>query len=285
MRSRSALSESMTKTSAYREYRKGVKRRRFMRSGMKPWTKGYIEYKEHEIARVLEEQVFTKGKLPGKFGYRIDERIVEYPWLFSRLPATEGTLLDAGSVLNFEYLLRQPQLAKKKVHICTLAPEERCFWELGVNYLFEDLRKLPYRDEWFDQIVCLSTIEHVGMDNSLYSDGQPREQKPGDFLGAVTELKRVLKPGGTIYFSVPYGKAMSHGWFQVFDEQLVEHLIRGFGPAKELREYFIYKPDGWHRSNAAECADARIFDIHHAKDYDADFAAAARAVCCMELKK
>jgi SAM-dependent methyltransferase len=275
----------MKKPSAYREFRKGMKRRQFMRTGMKPWTKGYIEYKEHEIARVLAEKEFVAGELPPKFGYRIDERIIEYPWLFSRLPAGKATLLDAGSVLNFEYLLKQPLLSEKKVHICTLAPEERCFWELGVDYLFEDLRKLPYRDEWFDYIVCLSTIEHVGMDNTLYSDGQPREQKPGDFLGAVAELKRVLKPGGTIYFSVPYGKATSHGWFQVFDEKLVEHLVQGFGPSKHVREYFIYKPNGWRRSNAVECADARIFDIHHAEGYDADFAAAARAVCCLELKK
>jgi hypothetical protein len=85
----------MSKPSAYREFRKGMKRRQFMRSGMKPWTKGYIEYKEHEIARVLADKVFTSGELPAKFGYRLDERIIEYPWLFSRLPATEGTLLDA----------------------------------------------------------------------------------------------------------------------------------------------------------------------------------------------
>jgi SAM-dependent methyltransferase len=275
----------MSKPSAYREFRKGLKRRKFMRSGMKPWTKGYIEYKEREIARALAEKSFSAGELSPKYGYRLDERIIEYPWLFSRLPAGKATLLDAGSVLNFEYLLRQPLLTEKKVHICTLAPEERCFWDLGVDYLFEDLRKLPYRDEWFDYIVCLSTIEHIGMDNSLYTDNQPREQKPGDFLGAVTELKRVLKPGGTIYFSMPYGKAISHGWMQIFDEKMVEQLVQGFGPSKHLREYFAYKPDGWHRSNAVDCADARIFDIHHAKDYDADFAAAARAVCCIELKK
>ena len=44
-------------------------------------------------------------RLPARYGFRVDERVVEYPWLFSRFFAGEGTLLDAGSTLNFDYLL------------------------------------------------------------------------------------------------------------------------------------------------------------------------------------
>jgi len=253
---------------------------------MKPWTKGYIEYKEDEIARVLREGSFAANKLPAGYGFRLDERIIEYPWLFSRLPTGEGRLLDAGSVLNFEFLLEQPALRKKKIDICTLAPEPRCFWRKGISYVYEDLRQLPYCDGLFDWIVCLSTIEHVGMDNALYTGAAAKDElRPKDYLVALAELKRVLKPGGVLYLTAPFGKAADHGWFQVFDHEMVEALIRNFEPTDVREDYFLYRAEGWRRCEPVEAATATIFNIHTAKGYDADFAAAARAVFCLELKK
>jgi hypothetical protein len=274
------------KTSFIRRFRKASKRRRFQRAGMKPWSKGYDEYKLHEIERVLHVPDFSVDKLPPGHGFRLDERIVEYPWLFSRLPPGPGILLDAGSILNFEILLDHPSIKSKSLHICTLAPEPDCFWQKGVSYLFGDLRRLPYRDGWFDWIVSLSTLEHVGMDNSLlYTGGTGGELRTGDHLLAVRELHRVLKPGGALYASVPFGKAKNLGWYQVFNQPMIESMIAAFQPAGQKTDYFHYHPEGWRNSSAAESAEATVYDIHHAKGYDPDFAAAARAVCCLELTK
>jgi len=44
-----------------------------------------------------------------------------------------------------------------------------------------------------------------------------------------------------------------------------------------------YRPEGWRNASAAEVADATYFDVHHAEKPAPDFAAAARAVCCLEL--
>ena len=90
------------------------RRWRFVRNGMKPWKTGYLEYKDDEISRVVREGTFSSNKLPAGYGFRLDERIIEYPWLFSRLPMGEGRLLDAGSTLNFEFLIEQPVLRRKK---------------------------------------------------------------------------------------------------------------------------------------------------------------------------
>jgi len=270
-----------------RNARRGWRRWRFVRNGMKPWKTGYLEYKDDEIARALREGFFSANKLPDGYGFRLDERIVEYPWLFSRLPMGEGRLLDAGSTLNFEFLLEQPAIRQKKVDICTLAPEPRCLWRKGVSYVYDDLRRLPYRDDLFDWIVCLSTIEHVGMDNTIYT-GDRRdddESPPGDYLIALAELKRVLRPGGTIYITAPFGKAVNHRWFQVFDHEMVKSLIRNFVPIDVKEDYFLYRAEGWQTCAARDAATATIFDIHSAGDYDPDFAAAARAVFCLEMKK
>ncbi|HXC98420.1 MAG TPA: methyltransferase domain-containing protein [Verrucomicrobiae bacterium] len=273
--------------SLLRRARKAWKLRRFLRLGMKPWTKGYIEYKVREIGRVLGGGAFPSGELPPGYGFRLDERIVEYPWFFSRLPAGPGVLLDAGSILNFDFLLDHPSLKSKNLHICTLAPESDCFWQKGVSYLFDDLRRLPYRDGWFDWAVSISTLEHVGMDNTLLytADAAKKEAQLRDHLRAVAELNRVLKPGGTLYISVPFGRAHNHGWLQIFDQSGIDAIVRAFDPASFTLDYFLYHPEGWRRSSASGAAEATFFDIHHSAGYDADFAASARAVCCLELKK
>ncbi len=277
----------MNHPSFYRRWRASRKIRHFLGSGMKPWSRGYIEYKNREIGRILADDGFPADQLPKGYGYRLDERIIEYPWFFSRLPVSGGILLDAGSVLNFSFLLDHRSLRAKKLHICTLAPESECFWDRGISYLFDDLRRLPYQDNWFDWVVCLSTLEHVGMDNTLLytADTSKKEAQLRDYLRAVTELRRVLKPGGTLFASVPCGQARDHGWLQIFDRQKIDELLQAFGPASAKQDFFLYQSEGWRRCSWEDAAGATFFDIHHAAGFDADFAASARAVCCLELRK
>ena len=54
-----------------------------------------------------------------------------------------------------------------------------------------DVRKLPFPERSFDQVLLVSTLEHIGADNTVYgldaeSDGDARVE-------ALRELKRVLR--------------------------------------------------------------------------------------------
>ncbi len=49
-----------------------------------------------------------------------------------------------------------------------------------------DALRLPFADDTFDRIICSEVLEHIS-----------------DDLGAISELTRVLKPGGTIAVTVP----------------------------------------------------------------------------------
>jgi SAM-dependent methyltransferase len=254
---------------------------------MKPWRLGYEPYKFAAIRRALSQGVLNDGNLPFGHGFRLDDRIVEYPWFFSRLPSCAGNLLDAGSVLNYEFLLNQPSLANKRIFISTLAPESDCYWSKGVSYVYEDLRESCFTDNYFDWVVCLSTIEHIGLDNTmLYTQDEAKRESDNDaYLVAVRELRRVLKPGGTLFLSMPYGRRRNHGWFQVFDAEMVDRILKTFGP-EDCREFhYRYQADGWVSSDREQSSDATYFDIHTQKDYDADFAAASRAIICLELIK
>jgi hypothetical protein len=255
--------------------------------GKKPWTIGYTAYRRSMILNVLQKGIFNAKNLPDGYGYRLDERIIEYPWFFSRLPDRSGILLDAGSVLNFDFILSLKALTSKKIFISTLAPEPQCFWNRGISYIYEDLRETCYRDGYFDWIVSLSTLEHVGLNNTfLYTgDSKYNENLPETYLAAVSEYSRILKTGGTLFVSLPYGRYMNHGWFQVFDSLMVDRLIEVFSPSALHEWHFRYTPEGWKMSSREQSKDATCFDASNRKSYDGDFAAFSRAIVCLEMVK
>ncbi len=254
--------------------------------GKKPFTSGYSAYKERSILAALGERIDPEN-LPRPYGIGLDERIIEYPWLFSRLPAGPGLLLDAGSALNFGYLLSSPAIASKTVFICTLAPEQQSYWSWGVSYIYQDLRRTCFRDSYFDCVTCLSTIEHIGLDNTrFYTDRPEGEIAPGSHLEAMRELARVLKPGGQLFLTVPFGRSANHGWLQVFDAEMLDRAIAAFAPSTASEQYFRYAADGWQASSRTGAADADYIDLHApgARPLPGR-PVAAEAVACLQLTK
>ncbi|MCC6652927.1 MAG: class I SAM-dependent methyltransferase [Candidatus Eisenbacteria bacterium] len=257
----------------------------FLARGTRPWSLGYQTHKRREIVRAVREGLFRGGDLAPGYGLHLDERVVEYPWFLSRLPAGPGRLLDAGSVLNHKFLLDLPELREKTITIATLQPEAEAFWHRGVSYAFTDLRDTCFKDACFDWVVCVSTLEHIGLDNAfLYSQRQKdKEAAPDTYLLAVRELRRVVRSGGTLFLSVPFGRYANHGWFQVFDKQMLDRVIDVFAPSAHTAAFFRYSVDGWSPAHAEELKDATCFDIHTSRRLDPDLAASARGLACIEL--
>ena len=280
-----------------------IRRRRlaqYLKSDRRPWSTGYWEYREQLLKQAIQDESLLatlrdRRPLPKGYGLRLDARVIEIPWVLARAAERTGPFLDAGSALNYEYVLRSAPLRDKRVTIMTLAPEGDAFWRLGVSYVFGDLRELDFRDELFGAVACISTIEHVGMDNTMYAGEEDIAQRgdPREFLNAVAELKRVLKPGGALYISFPFGRYENHGWFQQFDAELVDTLVAEFEPSLYTETIFKYEPAGWIMSNRSDCADCQFFDVHTSKyfdpnstiEYPPDYPAGERALACLELIK
>ena len=218
----------------------------------------------------------------------MDERVVEYPWLFDRLrrSATSlGRILDAGSALNHDYILENEPLCNADLTIITLAPENRCYWYKGYSYVYGDFRQTRFRDGAFDTIISVSTLEHVGLDNTLLytSDLQKQETNRYGFVAAISEFRRILAPGGRCILTVPFGAYENFGWFQVFDREMVQLLIETFAPSAFDAEYFQYQETGWQRASEEQACNATAFDPQSGRGRLDDRAGCARAIACIQL--
>ena len=141
--------------------------------------------------------------------------------------------------------------------IVTLAPERRSWPERGVRYLYQDLRALELADDSFDVAVSISTLEHVGLDNSRYYDSDaPRGDPNRDAQAAMRELRRVVKPGGTLLMTVPFGRAWRNDWVRTFDAGELDALVASVDPVAVDESIFRRGRGGWRRADRRRAADA-----------------------------
>lgn len=242
--------------------------RDYLENGRRPWSHGYHEYTTRLIARTIADAdllaTFRAGlPLPSGYGFRVDERVIEYPWVLAQLGTCGQNLFDAGSTLNQPHLLNHPALAGRNVVLFARSPEG-VHPRANVSYLYGDLRDVVLRDGCMDVVACISTL------------AQSNEH------GVLAELRRLLKPGGVLLLNVPFGKRESHAWTQ-FDRAGLEEVLKVFGGRLAEWRCYRYLPGGWRVATVEECAGCEYFNIHATPDFGPDYAAGARAVACLRV--
>ena len=247
-------------------------------------TPFYVANLLHEICTAVQHRLtyFRRGKvLPSRYGIGLSERCVEIPWFFSLLGKKAGLHLDAGSSLNFDALLKLDPLSRKNIIIANLNPEMNCYWQDGVSYIFWDLRKPLFADNIFDSISCISVLEHIGLDNSGWTHNKKDQEKNiHDYRKVIVELRRILKPGGSCYITVPYGIHKQYGWLQVYDKPMINDIIDTFKPRVSSTTYFQYTKEGWMYSDARTAKNS-----DYSSGYLPDCTVGATSVACIRLIK
>ena len=139
-----------------------------------------------------------------------DERVIEIPWVLSRL-------VESGRVLEVGYAYAEAAylagLLRAGIELVGVDLAERDVE--GMERVTADVRSLPLPDGSVDQVLLVSTLEHVGADNTGY--GLDAEDDPGSRADALRELRRVLAPKGSLLVTVPLGEPGDHGWFRLDD--------------------------------------------------------------------
>jgi len=176
------------------------------------------------------------------FGTGDTERCIEIPWATSCYRG-ERRVLDVGYA-NAEDRYISPLLGQGIPELYGLDLSSRVV--PNVIAVAGDMRRMPFRDAVFDLIFCISTIEHVGRDNTIYGQGPQVLDQEGD-LQAIKELGNLTKPGGKMVITVPYGKLHNYGWFLHYDKQRFDKLIQFSGCHLLKKDLFLYK-NGWHRA-------------------------------------
>jgi O-antigen chain-terminating methyltransferase len=168
-----------------------------------------------------------------------DERPIEIAWTLARYRG-EKRVLDVGYA-NAEraYLAALRAAAPAAPAGADLAEAN----VPGIDGVQADVRDLPFRRGSFDVVFCISTLEHVGKDNSLY--GAAAERDPAGIPQALRELRRVLRRGGRLLVTVPTGENEDREWFVQRDARSWRELFLHAGFAvRELELYELFD-DGW----------------------------------------
>ena len=105
------------------------------------------------------------------------------------------------------------------------------------------MRDLPFDDRRFDLALCVSTLEHVGADNTGY--GLDAEDDGASRLTALRELRRVLAPAGRLLITVPCGEPGDYGWFHQDDVRGWTRLFTHAGFFVEEQEIYELTEEGW----------------------------------------
>jgi ubiquinone/menaquinone biosynthesis C-methylase UbiE len=151
-----------------------------------PSTFGYVLMTKGEINKgteFLQDRFNTSHHDEQKnWDFAVCMQVVENRYSNARI-------LDAGGGKRAYFSQVASQLPNVEIHSIDLLPLNK---DIRKNYpriidRVGDLENLPYGDNYFDFIGCLSVIEHVASDQKV-----------------LDELFRLLKPGGSLVVSTDY---------------------------------------------------------------------------------
>lgn len=159
------------------------------------------------------------------------ERLVEYDFLARNLVSRtkRAKILDVGAAKS-ELAKAINEYGKK--------------WDvLGIDLIqgtdiLMDAKSTGFRGETFDQVISISTIEHIGRDF---------DEKSGD-IQAMQEIYRIMKKGGVAIITVPYGKSTKPD-HKVYDRMSLAALVSPFKVMK--KEFYRYDAGKWIKCSQA----------------------------------
>ncbi len=213
--------------------------------------------------RLIERLVSDDAPLDG-VGVGLSERVIEIPWILRALPSNPGArVLDVGTAFAPVVYKRLLVRLAQRVETVDLAPTDLP----GIVSHVADVRSLPFGDAAFDAATCISTLEHIGMDNAHYNVASGGA---GD-VEAMRELGRVAR---RVLITVPGGRDADLGWLRQYSPETFRGRVQRAGLS--VLRFEVYAHDarrGWERVDEQAVGERQF----------GEGVFAASAVICVEL--
>jgi SAM-dependent methyltransferase len=194
-----------------------------------------IASEEFERLRALDDGI-VRGNAARATGERphelsapadVDERPIEMAWTLGRYRG-EPRVLDVG------YAFAEPVWLAA---LLAIRPRELTGVDIaerevpGMSTVVADVRRLPFPARSFDVVFCISTLEHVGADNTRY--GAAPDHDPTGPIAALHELRRIVARGGRILVTVPSGERLQENWY-------VHHTAAEWRELFDAADLYVY---------------------------------------------
>jgi SAM-dependent methyltransferase len=150
----------------------------------------------------------------------VNERIAEVPYVFGmlgQLPAG-SRVLDVGAAESLVSL----SLASLGHRVTAVDPRPYPLPHPQLQVVVGAIQDLEV-DELFDAVVCLSTVEHIG----LPAYGGTPADADADRV-AMQRMRELTRPGGLLVLTVPYGRAAVDEFQRVYDDAGLAQLVGGW---------------------------------------------------------
>ena len=197
------------------------------------------------VAKVFPEYFATEPLKP-------TDRYIEYSFVAQNLPSMPAKVLDVGSCGSYFPLI----LAGLGYEVVSVDLREYSIIKhlKFKNFTFrkDDIKQINLPDNFFNTILAVSTIEHIGI-GGRYGEHQDSR---GDIV-ALRQIIRMLKPDGIILLTFPFGKyKVIKPFCRIYDSKAVKELVGKLLIEKE--EYYMQDDaDNWFKCSMA---DAERFD-------------------------
>ncbi len=214
----------------------------------------YAEFNEGIAELLFEKNKFFRLV----FGWRFFENLLEH---FTSVKLGER-LVEIPIFWKFFFKYMNTPETKEKIKIldfgCVESKIGLHLAALGYDVVGIDLRDYDYKDilpdfsfiqgdifeqnfetEKFDVIVAISSVEHVGFE--AYEGKKNYDDK--DLIDLFFKL---LKPGGIMYISVPFGERFEEKeWYRIYSKESLQALFENRFEVKEEKIFKIPQTKIW----------------------------------------
>jgi len=204
------------------------------RNEISNWNRFWESYRKYQQLSLEEESILLQNLYPC-LGDDTAETYIEPTYFYQDCWAFEKIVkqspayhIDVGSHHKYVALLSKV-LPVTMVDIRPLSlPLDSLSFKEG------SILDLPFEDNSVESISSLCVVEHIGLGRY----GDPLD--PNGSTKAIDELKRVLKVGGNLYFSVPVMGKKNRIFFNAHRSFSDEYIEQCFYGCKIVEKMYIY---------------------------------------------